>query len=231
MRNWSNFSKIYHHNSMKSYRLLVLDWDGTVVNSHARIIQAFKETIRQMQLPARNAEQIEAIIGLGLVEAATKLYPELESDKHQQLALAYREQYVAMHQGPNPLFERVRETLETLVDAEYLLAVATAKSRRGLNRDFHGWDLEKYFTCSRCVEETASKPDPRMLFEILDELAIDKQHSLMIGDSEYDLQMANEAGMDCVLAEYGAEREHLSVYQPIDRISAFAELPALLERL
>lgn len=213
-------------------KLLILDWDGTVADSHPRIIAAMQAAIVRLALPDKTPEQIEAIIGTGLIEATASLFPTESTQMHHRLADVYRQLYVEIHDGPNPLFPKAIETLTCLNETGYTLAIATAKSRQGLNRDLYGWKLTALFAATRCAEDTESKPSPQMILELMAELDIDPESTVMIGDSEYDMQMAQNAGVTSILADYGDQkRMHLLDYNPIACLNRFCDLPEVLYTL
>ncbi|MET1080117.1 MAG: HAD-IA family hydrolase [Pseudomonas sp.] len=212
------------------YQLLIFDWDGTLVDSIGRIVEAMRVAALACDLLPRSDEAIKGIIGLGLPEAIQSLHPDLhEPARVEHFRRRYSDAYLALEAEPSVLFEGVRESLELFREQGYQLAVATGKSRPGLARVLaaHGW-LE-YFDITRCADETASKPDPRMLHEILGHCRVAPERALMVGDSVFDLQMATRAGIDSVAVGYGAQplsalREH----GPALAIEAFNELRAWL---
>lgn len=146
---------------------------------------------------------VREIIGLGLPEALASLFPNLSLRQREQVQASYSTSYVALDQKPSPLFAGALETLTELRRRGHLLAVATGKSRRGLNRVLTGLDLHAWFDITRCADETRSKPHPLMLEEILQELAGSAADALLIGDSEYDLRMAQAIQMPAIGVSYG----------------------------
>lgn len=217
---------------MPDYRLLVFDWDGTLVDSVARIVESMRAAADACGLPQLDEAAIRGIIGLGLPEAIRALYPGLEDDEASQVVFrrVYSDHYLYLESTPSPLFEGVLESLLAFREQGYRLAVATGKSRRGLDRVLagHGW-LE-FFDITRCADETASKPDPRMLREILAHCGVASGQALMVGDSPFDLQMAHNAGMTAVAVGYGAQPlSVLQGYRPHLAIERFAALGEWLE--
>ncbi|MEY3220636.1 MAG: hypothetical protein RIT27_1993 [Pseudomonadota bacterium] len=207
------------------YRLLVFDWDGTLMDSADRIVECFQSAISHTDLSPRTNDQIKHIIGLGLNEAMMALYPEADQPRWTQLADLYRLYYLELNKTPNYLFDGVKETLEKLREENYLLALATGKSRRGLDRVLEETGIGHLFQITRCADETCSKPDPLMLNQILEELDISTHQALMIGDSEYDLQMARNAKMDSAAVSYGVHScEHLLNYNPITCLHSMNDL-------
>lgn len=215
---------------MPDYKLLIFDWDGTLVDSIARIVTAMHQAADLCGVPRRCDEAVKGIIGLALPQAITTLYPELGEAAHvERFHGHYSACYVAMDQTPSRFFPGVEQSLARFRERGYQLAVATGKSRRGLQRilDTLGW--QDYFDITRCADETASKPDPLMLQEILQHCGVTAEQALMVGDSSFDLLMAQRAGMDSVAVGYGAQTlEALSLYQPKLSIDHFMQLSTWL---
>lgn len=181
---------------MKPYQLLIFDWDGTLADSAAQIVRAMQFAINGLQLPPRTDESIRELIGLGLNEALGRLYPEIQLDELRKLLDGYRAQWLSEGGGEAPLFAGALESLQGLHSAGYRLAIATGKSRRGLDRSLqHHAQLKTLMSSSRCADETLSKPDPLMLRELLEQEQVRAEDALMIGDTEYDVAMARSIGM------------------------------------
>lgn len=207
------------------YSLLIFDWDGTVIDSVARIVTSMQCAAQDLGLPAPEVMAVRDIIGLGLREALTKLFPASTSTQREALVSAYRDHFMERSIIPTPLFAGVRETLDQLQQRGYTLAIATGKGRSGLERALNEAKLKDYFAASRCADETASKPDPRMLHELLAETGYTSEQALMIGDTEYDMAMASAVGMAALAVSYGAHsKERLLHHAPIACIDAFADL-------
>lgn len=210
---------------MPDYELLIFDWDGTLADSVARIVESVRAAAHLLDLTPPDEPAIRGIIGLGLPEAIAALYPHLDADEVERYRQAYADHYLTLDEEPPPLFPGVAEGLETLREAGYRLAVATGKSRRGLQRVLAGHGWLDYFEITRCADESGSKPDPQMLHEILAHCDVAAERALMIGDAVFDLQMARNAGMDCVAVGYGAQPlERLRAFSPRREIMEFAEL-------
>ena len=188
---------------MSKYSLLVFDWDGTLMDSKAQIVNCMQSTIKELQEEPRSDAQISNIIGLGLEEAIVSLYPLMDGKRVSHMAQTYREFYLYKDKTPSPLFPGVVEMLTELRNQGYDLAVATGKSRRGLDKGLRETSLHELFPITRCADETRSKPHPQMLEEILVDHNAEPQQALMIGDSEYDLQMAQNANVDSLAVSYG----------------------------
>lgn len=216
---------------MSDYQLLIFDWDGTLVDSIGRIVEAMHRAADVACVPRCTDVAVRGIIGLELGVAIRTLYPELDEPlRIETIRRAYSEQYLALETEPSPLFEGVRESLEVFRDQGYRLAVATGKGRKGLHRVLADKGWLDYFDITRCADETASKPDPLMLHEILEHCWVQPERALMVGDSTFDLLMARNAGMGAVAVGFGAQP--LSVLRecsPRLAINEFNELRAWLE--
>ncbi len=207
------------------YQLLIFDWDGTLMDSEARIVACMEAACKDLELPSRGKTAIRNIIGLGLEEAVRTLFPDQHSVTHRQLVERYRHHFLVADTTPSPLFPGVRSMLEELRERGYWLAIATGKGRAGLEKVLRESGLEELFLATRCASDTASKPNPLMLHQLLDELGMGPEHALMIGDTEYDLQMAQNANVAGVAVTYGVHpRERLLQYAPIACIDSITEL-------
>ena len=213
----------------RGFQLLVFDWDGTLMDSQARIVASMQAAMAQAQLPPRSPEAIREIIGLGMVEAVAALYPDDPQTAVGRLIPAYRRQFLELNPEPEVLFPGAAETLVHLADAGYLLAVATGKSRRGLDRVLADTGVGALIHGSRCADETASKPHPQMLKELVDEFGVCPAEAIMIGDTEFDLQMARNAGTAALAVSYGNHpRERLLSLKPLGCLDRIDALPAWL---
>ncbi len=213
----------------KKFQLLVFDWDGTLADSEACIIDAMQLASTDAELPMCSDVQIRDVIGLSLDVAIETLFPEAEITVRSSVADRYREHYFSTSTSAVPVFKGVVDILEKLNQENYFLAVATGKSRRGLDRSLSETGLNKYFHTTRCADETISKPNPQMLIEIIDFFGLQAMDALMIGDSEYDLQMANNAGMESVAVSYGVhDVERLQQCGPLAIIHNITELSDFL---
>lgn len=185
------------------YELIVFDWDGTLMDSEARIVTCMQQAARDLEYPVPSASATREIIGLGLREAIAKLFQNPGQTRVEALANQYRRHFLGDELAPSELFSGARELLQFLLEEDYFLAVATGKSRRGLNKEFNSTGLGELFHASRCADEAFSKPHPQMLEDILDQLGIEPQRTLVVGDTEYDMQMAISAGADALGVGYG----------------------------
>jgi phosphoglycolate phosphatase len=211
--------------------LFIFDWDGTLCDSTGKIVRSMQQAARQLRLPELEDIQVLNIIGLGLPEAVNRLYPDISPERAEALRAAYSEHFLHHDQTPMPLFDGVEETLHQLRDGGYSLAVATGKSRRGLERVLEGLGMSRFFHGSRCADETTSKPDPHMLLELLAEFRYQAEDAVMVGDTEYDMEMARRARMPSVAVSYGAHHiDRLKPYQPRLCIDRFAQITALVSK-
>ena len=190
--------------SRKNYQLLIFDWDGTLMDSAAKIVACLRASSATAQLPLRTDAEYRYIIGLGMQQALNHLYPDgLSPAASQRFINTYRQQFLRHNQTPSTLFPGVRPMLEQLRALGYHTAIATGKSRAGLDRLLGELELHDYFDISRCADETCSKPDPMMLHAILTDLNMSPEQALMIGDTSFDVQMAQRATMDAVAIAQG----------------------------
>ncbi len=211
--------------TVRTYQLLVFDWDGTLMDSTARIISSFQSAILESGAPPREDAAIQHIIGLGLNEAVAALYPEQAASLQMRVVEGYRHHYLHINTTPTPLFDGVADTVAALHAQGYRLGVATGKSRRGLDRALAESGLGDYFQVTRTADETRSKPDPLMLQEIVAHFGSPPEQTLMIGDSAYDLGMAQNAGVAGMAVSYGVHScEQLQIYQPVACLRSLPEL-------
>lgn len=210
-----------------TYKLLVFDWDGTLMDSAARIVSSLGIAIKDAGLPDRSEQQLRHIIGLGLNEAIDYLYPAgIHARTRETLIGSYRHQFIEANSTPSPLFSGVREMLEGFSAEGYYLAIATGKSRTGLARVLRDQGMESLFPVSRCADESGSKPDPAMLNEILRDYAVPAAQALMIGDTEFDMEMAKRAKVDSVAVKQGVHSEQqLRKAEPLVVLEHIRQLP------
>ena len=208
------------------YRLLVFDWDGTLMDSADEIIQCFHSASADLGFTVPGAEEIRNIIGIGMHEAIIKLFPDLKTEAdRQKLIDAYRHFYFHPEKEPAPLFAGVAQMLKQLEDDGFLLGVATSKGRRGLDIALERTELNKVFHCTRCIDDAQSKPHPQMLLDVLSYTGTELAEALMIGDTEYDLQMANNAGVAGLGVGCGAhDVERLYACEPVHCLDHTREL-------
>ena len=212
----------------KAYTLLIFDWDGTLMDSTGQIVASFQAAIAACQLPARDDARIRQLIGLGIHEAMASLYPELPTSQVMGMLAQYRSAYLAPSNN-QVLYPGVLDMLHALKAQGYELAVATGKSRVGLNRVLEETGLRDFFVATRTADECTSKPAPDMVNEILWQTTTLPEQALVIGDTDYDLLMAKSAGVDAVAVLGGAHPlERLQAAQPLTVLNAAVDLPAWL---
>lgn len=215
---------------MKNYELIVFDWDGTLMDSTAAIVRAMRAASRDLGLPEPTDLRARQVIGLGLVEALSVAVPELAPQRYEEMADRYRFHYLSQDEEI-VLFGGVLALIERLAREGHLLAVATGKSRRGLERALDQTGLRPWFDASRCVDECFSKPHPQMLEELMAELGVAPERTLMIGDTSHDLRMARNAGVGALGVSYGAHSAaHLAEQGPLACLESVEALDAWLDR-
>jgi len=190
---------------LQAVELVVFDWDGTLMDSEGRIVASMQAAFTEVGLAPPPATAVRGVIGLGLEEALLRL-PGINGDVSlTELIAHYRQHYLVANTTPTPLFEGAAALIEALHRRGLLLAVATGKSKRGLDQALDQTGLRPWFHATRCAEETASKPHPGMLYELMDELGVRAANTLMIGDTDYDLLMAQNAGVRALAVGYGTQ--------------------------
>ncbi len=187
----------------KQYQLIVFDWDGTLMDSEARIVTCMQRAAREAGVPVPSNEQARDVIGLGLSEAIARAFPGSDDTMVERLVEGYRRLWLGETVEPAPMFDGARELVERLHATGKLLAVATGKSRRGLDKALQESGLASFFHATRCADETFSKPHPQMLEEILVDLDTPPGEAIVVGDTEYDMQMAGNARVDAVGLSHG----------------------------
>ncbi|HYD97631.1 MAG TPA: HAD-IA family hydrolase [Noviherbaspirillum sp.] len=208
----------------KQFDLIVFDWDGTLMDSTSTIVTCIQAAARDLGLPVPDNRQAAYVIGLGLQDAMQAVLPGLEPKYYPHMVERYRYHYLTKDKGLT-LFDGVREMLADLAQQGYFLAVATGKSRVGLNRALDAANLMSAFDATRCSDETFSKPHPAMLLELTRELGQDLRRTLMIGDTTHDLQMAINAGAAGIGVHYGAHSApELQALDPLYIASSVPEL-------
>lgn len=187
-----------------TYKVIIFDWDGTLVDSTARIVDSMQMAARTVGMSKVSNFAIQQIIGLGLPEALKQLWPEITDAQLQNMRIHYPANFSSHSNVAVDFFTNTKEMLGELKKLGYILAVATGKTRRGLNEMLARMDVEDVFEITRCADETTSKPDPHMLNEILAELQLTSKQALMVGDTSFDLDMARAIDMDSVGMTHGA---------------------------
>jgi len=220
-------------NSTLPYKLLVFDWDGTLMDSVARIVDCLRIASNEVigEEP-RSDHELKDVIGLGLREALMQLHPGSNEQQIIDMSEAYRYQYMEVNATSSVLFDGVEGLLENLEQQGYWLAIATGKGRQGLDQVLEKTGLGPRFHVTRCASETFSKPHPLMLEEILEQLGMNVEDALMIGDTEYDMEMAKNAKMDRLGVSYGVHpTDRLMKHAPIGCIDDIQHLNGFLQKL
>lgn len=211
------------------FRLLVFDWDGTLMDSIGSIVACTRVVMDELELGGLPEQTIRGTIGLGLRETMEVLCPGGGDETFARILECYRKHWHETYRDLPVLFEGVRETLLKLAGNGYLLAVATGKSRRGLDHALAQTGLEDVFHATRTVDEALSKPHPQMLLDILDELGVRPAAAAMVGDTTYDLEMARNAGTAGIGVCSGSHcREELERLGPLACLERVADLPEWL---
>jgi phosphoglycolate phosphatase len=187
----------------RRFDLIAFDWDGTLFDSTALIVRSIQAACRDLGMPVPSDTQAAYVIGLGLMDALRHAVPDLPVERYPELGRRYRHHYAA-RQHEVVLFDGTREMLAALKARQHWLAVATGKSRMGLNEALEQARLREVFDGTRTADETAPKPHPLMLQELMAETGIEPKRTLMIGDTTHDLQLAANAGVAAVAVSYGA---------------------------
>jgi len=209
------------------YDLIVFDWDGTLIDSAATIVRCIQDAARDMGLEVPEDARARHVIGLGLHDSLRHAVPGLAVERYRDFADHYRRHFTARH-DEMVLFPGILDLLGDLRQSKRL-AIATGKSRRGLDRALASGGLAGYFSSSRCADETNPKPHPAMLLELMEELSVEKGKVLMIGDTSHDLEMAKAAGVEALAVAYGAHPEEgLRACAPLE---CFADVASLREWL
>lgn len=186
------------------YKAVFFDWDGTLVDSTGRIVDSMQRAARHVGMCPLTDHAIRQIIGLGLPEALKTLWPDISEEQLQIMSSEYSENFSRHSEIEVDFYTHAKELLLELRGMGYKLAVATGKTRKGLEEMFDGMGVRDLFHTSRCADETSSKPDPHMLEELLQELHIESHEALMVGDTSFDLEMARVIGMDSIGMSHGA---------------------------
>ena len=208
----------------RRFDLIAFDWDGTLFDSTALIARCIQSACGDIGVPVPDDERASYVIGLGLHDALQHVVPGLPRERYPELGARYRHHYLA-RQHELVLFPGTLEMLQALKARNHWLAVATGKSRRGLDEVLHTVQLKGVFDGTRTADETASKPDPRMLLELMREFGVEPERTLMIGDTTHDLQLARNAGTPSVAVSFGAhEPEAFAPLEPLFVAHSTAQL-------
>jgi phosphoglycolate phosphatase len=190
----------------RQYDLVIFDWDGTLMDSIAKIVTSLQSTAQELSIPIPTEAAVRDIIGLSMQQVLPVLFAGHQS-VFDDILTGYKKHYLALEAVPSPLFYGVEGLLKQLTESGVTLAIATGKGRGGLERVLGVTGIGHYFAASRTADDAMSKPHPQMLLSILDEVDVPAHRAVMIGDSVLDLTMANNAGMHCLGVSYGAHNE------------------------
>lgn len=191
------------------FDLLIFDWDGTLFNSIDWIVECMQHAAKEVGCPVPTPDAAKDVIGLSIIRAMDALFPDADPEMREQLVRTYSLMYASRQLGPADLFKGVYEMLQELSSTGYRLAVATGKTRAGLQKAMQATQTEEFFHVTRCADETASKPDPKMLLDIIHHAEVAPERTLMVGDSVHDLQMAQNAHISAIAVTCGAHPEEL----------------------
>ncbi|KZN28413.1 hypothetical protein N480_09975 [Pseudoalteromonas luteoviolacea S2607] len=210
------------------YKLVILDWDGTVMDTVPKIVNTINRVADQHAIPRASEEDTKSIIGLSLETALATLFPA-EAHRSMELASAYKHIYKEVDSTPTKLFDGVEKVLKFLAEQGVQIAVATGKSRQGLNRLLVETGLEDYFITTRTADEAESKPSPDMLYQIMAELGVEPEDVVMVGDTIIDMEMARQAGIAAIGVTLG-----VASYEQLEATAAYFianEFEQLIEAL
>lgn len=208
---------------------MVFDWDGTLADSTGNIARALQEACRDVGQPVPDDLAARYVIGLGLLDALVHLAPGLEAERHAEIAERYRHHYFA-GDAQISLFEGARELLADLRAAGATLAIATGKTRAGLDRALsHHGDVAAHFAATRCADEGRPKPHADMVLHLMDHVAAGPHETVMVGDTTHDLELARNAGVASIGVSYGAhDSAGFGAYAPIGVAGSVREMRDLL---
>jgi phosphoglycolate phosphatase len=219
----------HSQNLLSEAELVIFDWDGTLVDSRGVIVATMQAALREVGAPPMPDEEVQQIIGLGLNEAVRTLLPDASEETCSRLRESYGQRFKSYTARDMPFFPGAETGLDRLLGKGKKLAVATGKSRRGLDRMLGEWGLEDTFLATRCADETASKPHPRMLEELLHVTGTETERAVLVGDTAFDMEMAHRLGMPRVAVTYGVHsRERLAPWAPHAWAAEFPEVLAHL---
>ena len=190
-------------NRMRRFDLVVFDWDGTLSDSTGMIAECLQRACADLGLDVPDERSARQVIGLGLADTLRLVAPALPPERYPELTSAYRDHFLRGDSDVR-LFSGVRELLDALRAAGYTLAVATGKSRRGLERALRQQSLADVFACTRCADEGNPKPHPDMLLHLMATLDVPPERTLMVGDTTHDVELARNAGVRALAVSFGA---------------------------
>lgn len=207
------------------FDLIVFDWDGTLINTIDWIVHCLQRAGEQYSFPTPEPQAAKDVIGLCIDNAVNALYPDADNDTQKKIVTLYSDTYFSKQLSRNDFFPGVYDMLLHLKDSGFRLAVATGKTRVGLIEALAATGTEELFEITRCADETASKPDPKMLYEIMQHTKVSAERTLMVGDSTHDMQMAVNANVPSIAVTCGANSmESLQQFDPLLCLQKTTEL-------
>ncbi|MBQ1782436.1 MAG: HAD-IA family hydrolase [Gammaproteobacteria bacterium] len=209
--------------------LVVFDWDGTLIDSVGRIVASLQAAAVDCGLEVPDGAACRGVIGLSLPVALDTLFGQQSGGAREQLLDAYRHHYLHASEVAERPFIGLQPLLKALAEQGHKLAVATGKSRLGLDRSLHDYRLGHHFQATRCADESHSKPHPQMLHELMDTIGHGPQHTVMVGDSRHDMAMAVAAGVQAIGISHGVDDD--ATLRAAGANQVVADLPALAELL
>jgi phosphoglycolate phosphatase len=213
----------------KKYKCIVFDWDGTLMNSEARIVDSIQCSARRLSLPVLSYDQSKEIIGLSIGKAVEALYPTIDKKMVAEMSIAYTQHFIHDSTISMEPFSGAKKLLSLIKRTGAKASIATGKSRKGLNKALSEVDFAEYFDMTITPVESESKPSPLMLKKILNNFSLEVEDALMVGDSVFDMQMALNIGMDSVAISHGVhEIERLKEYNPVACVNNLLELETWL---
>lgn len=214
----------------KRFNLIIFDWDGTLIDSIDWIVRSLQYAAESCFLPIPEKQAAREVIGLSIDTAMAALFPKIDRNTGKTLVQYYNDAYYSRKLGREDLFPGVYDMLVKLNEAGYRIAVATGKTRKGLNHALAATGTQDLFATTRCADESASKPDPAMLMDIMRSINVPHSDALMVGDTAHDLEMAQNAGISSVAVTCGAHpKQLLKPYQPLTCLHQPAELLNFIE--
>jgi phosphoglycolate phosphatase len=207
------------------YKAIVFDWDGTLMDSISKIVETMQSSAKHLGLPVPDYDQAKDVIGISLLPALKQLFNIQDEKAAIDLFHIYKKHFKNHTQISSPLFNGAIELLEKLKQQGYILAVATGKGRQGLEHNWHHSNTKHFFSASRTADDAQSKPSPDMLHQILSELNLSAHQVLMVGDTTYDMAMAESINMDRIGVSFGVHSaDTLQKHKPLAIIDALDEL-------
>jgi phosphoglycolate phosphatase len=213
-----------------TYRMLVFDWDGTLYDSSAHIVESVQFAAKEVGLPQVESHRVKSMIGLSFDEAIKNVMPDISPVQMANFAKAFRDRIHDANLDQPKLFEGAKDILTDLKNEGYWLSIATGKGRQGLTKDLEILELTDYFMVTRTSDDARSKPHPQMLLDVLELAGVETHEALMIGDTEFDMQMAMNAKVDALAVTYGVhEKEQLLQNEIQGHLDDIRELPEWLK--